>query len=166
MNELGLDWVPFAIMALLLLCIILFIMLFVQGSKIRKLRKRYDGLMNGTEVHNLEELLTKMHVDMEGLQLSKEEHRQMIEQMQQKLKQQVAHVGVLRYNAFDERGSNLSFSMALLNDQDDGVILTGIHGREQMYVYAKPVEKGDSQYALSPEEKKAMETASHKKANN
>lgn len=166
MNELGLDWVPFAIMALLLLCVILFIMLFVQGSKIRKLRKRYDELMNGTEVHNLEELLTKMHVDMENLQLSKEEHQQMIGQMQEKLKHQVAHVGVLRYNAFDERGSNLSFSMALLNDQDDGVVLTGIHGREQMYVYAKPVEKGNSQYALSPEEKKAMETAIHKKANN
>lgn len=164
MNELGLDWVPFAIMALVLLCVFLFIMLLVQGSKIRKLRKRYDAIINGTEVQNLEELLTKMHMDMEGLQLSNEEHQRMISSIQQKLKQQVSQLGMLRYNAFEDRGSDLSFSIALLNDLNDGFILTGIHGREQMFVYAKPIEKGESKYALSPEEKKAMDTANEKKA--
>lgn len=157
MNELGMDWIPLAVMALALMSVLLFIMLVVQGVKLRKLRKRYNTMMNGTEVHNLEELLTKMHMDMEGLQLSSEEHQHMISAIQQKQKQQVAQLGMLRYNAFEDKGSNLSFSIALLNDLKDGFVLTGIHGREQMYMYAKPIEKGESKYALSPEEKKAID---------
>ncbi|MGZ9585962.1 DUF4446 family protein [Paenibacillus marinisediminis] len=159
MNEMGLDWIPYLTLGTALVSLILFIIVIVQGAGLRKLRHRYDKLMNGAGIDNLEGLLTKMNVDIEGLQLSNEHHQTIIEAMNRKLQNQVAHVGVLRYNAFNERGSDLSFSIALLNDQEDGVVFTGIHGREHMFVYAKPLEKGNSTYALSPEEKQAMETA-------
>ncbi|MEW9107481.1 DUF4446 family protein, partial [Paenibacillus sp.] len=77
-------------------------------------------------------------------------------------KKMKSHVGIQRYNAFAERGSDLSFSIAWLNEEQDGVVITSIHGREHSYVYAKPVEKGQSTYSLSPEEKKAIEIAEAK----
>lgn len=66
---------------------------------------------------------------------------------------------LLRYNAFEKTGSDLSFSLALLDDSADGLVLTGIFGREDTRVYAKPVLKGQSRYTLSEEEIEAIKTA-------
>jgi len=66
---------------------------------------------------------------------------------------------LLRYNAFDKTGSDLSFSLALLNDQASGVVITSIFGREDSRVYAKPVARGKSDYTLSEEEIKAVTVA-------
>ncbi|MNC64127.1 hypothetical protein D3C75_1143020 [compost metagenome] len=67
-----------------------------------------------------------------------------------------SNVSIKRYNAFSQQGSDLSFSMAILDDEQDGVVLTGIHSREESYLYAKPVDKGQSSYTLSPEEKEVI----------
>lgn len=69
------------------------------------------------------------------------------------------HWHLVRYNAFEKTGSDLSFSLALLNDQADGFVLTGIFGREDTRIYAKPVLAGKSQYNLSDEENLAIKTA-------
>ena len=71
-------------------------------------------------------------------------------------------VGVHRFNAFSDSGSDLSFSVAFINEAEDGVVLTGIHGREQTFLYAKPIDKGQSAYMLSPEEKTAINLAMQK----
>ncbi|MNG10134.1 hypothetical protein D3C84_935860 [compost metagenome] len=76
--------------------------------------------------------------------------------IQQAMTKMTSKLGIRRYNAFNDGGSDLSFSMALLNEEQDGVIITGIHSREQMYVYAKPIAKGQSSYTLSPEEKETI----------
>lgn len=72
------------------------------------------------------------------------------------------HWHLMRYNAFDNTGSDLSFTLALLNDYKDGFVLTSIFGREDSRVYAKPVTQGKSQYALSEEEQQAIEAAMKK----
>ncbi|MNH41187.1 hypothetical protein D3C79_1026350 [compost metagenome] len=79
--------------------------------------------------------------------------------VQTTIPQQKAKIGVHRYNAFAEQGSDLSFSIAIVNDQKDGAVISSIHSREASYVYAKPLEKGESSYTLTPEEKKAVSDA-------
>lgn len=69
-----------------------------------------------------------------------------------------------RYNAFENTGSDLSFSLALLNDMEDGFVLTGIFGREDTRIYAKPVTAGKSSYHLSEEEVLAIKKAMKNKA--
>lgn len=69
------------------------------------------------------------------------------------------HVAVVRYDAFDDHGGRLSFSAALLDDAGDGLVLTSIAGRSETRTYAKGVVAGDSQHALSPEEREAIGTA-------
>ena len=74
----------------------------------------------------------------------------------------IQKMGVVRFNAFDNTGSDLSFSVALLDAADAGVVLSGIYGREESRVYAKPVAKGESTYLLTKEEKQALEAARKK----
>jgi hypothetical protein len=69
------------------------------------------------------------------------------------------HVGLLRYDAFEDVGGRLSFSCALLEDLGNGVVITSINGRQETRVYAKPVTRGNSSYNLSAEEQEAIRQA-------
>lgn len=71
----------------------------------------------------------------------------------------VRHVGLLRYDAFEDVGGRLSFSCALLDDHGNGVVVTSINGRQDTRVYAKPVAAGKSTYNLSVEEEEAIRQA-------
>lgn len=69
------------------------------------------------------------------------------------------HVAVVRYDAFGDMGGRLSFTVALLDDAADGVVLTSITGRSEARSYAKGVKAGVSEQSLSPEEQQAIELA-------
>jgi hypothetical protein len=71
----------------------------------------------------------------------------------------VRHVGLVRYDAFEDVGGRLSFSCALLDDHGTGVVMTSISGRQDTRVYAKPVAEGQSPYNLSVEEEEAIRKA-------
>jgi hypothetical protein len=69
------------------------------------------------------------------------------------------HLAVVRYDAFDDMGGHLSWSVALLDDAGDGVVLTSIHGRSDARTYAKSVTGWASEQQLSPQESEAIERA-------
>ena len=71
----------------------------------------------------------------------------------------VQKVGVIRYNPFSGVGGNQSFSLALLDSNNNGVVITSLLGRDGNRVYGKPIKNGKSEYSLSEEEKKAIEKA-------
>ena len=71
----------------------------------------------------------------------------------------VRHVGLVRYDAFEDVGGRLSFSCAMLDDGGDGVVITSINGRQDTRVYAKLVRDGRSGYNLSAEEEEAIRQA-------
>jgi hypothetical protein len=66
------------------------------------------------------------------------------------------HLAVVRYDAFGDMGGHLSWSMALLDDVGDGVVLTSIHGRSESRTYAKNVSRWSASQQLSPEEEEAI----------
>jgi hypothetical protein len=68
-------------------------------------------------------------------------------------------LGVVRYDAFDDMGGRLSWSLALLDDSGTGIVLTSIHGRSDARTYAKPVSSWTSEQSLSPEEGEAIALA-------
>ena len=115
--------------------------------------------MGNTGVTNLEEVIIELK---EELALQKQKNNQLQEQLtavKTVLPQLKSKVGIVRYNAFSEQGSDLSFSIAIVNDAQDGAVFSGLHNRESTYVYAKPLERGQSPYPLTPEEKKAVAEA-------
>jgi Protein of unknown function (DUF4446) len=71
----------------------------------------------------------------------------------------VQHVGVVRFDAFEDMGGRLSFSAALLDDRGDGVVITSINGRQDTRCYAKQVRAGISIHNLSEEEEQAIREA-------
>ena len=77
--------------------------------------------------------------------------------MREQMKGCVQKVKLMRYNAFSDTGSNLSYSLAVLDENNNGVVLSSLYGREDNRSYAKPVENGKSTYQLSDEEKDVLE---------
>lgn len=144
---------------LALIVLILLIRTFILGSKLKKLRKSYTQFMNGNGVEGLESIIIEMQ---ERLRVQEQNHNELknkVASIDAAVREKKGNVGIYRYNAFSERGSDLSFSLAFVNDKEDGLVLSGIHSRDETYVYAKPVKQGESDYSLSPEEKKAINLA-------
>lgn len=79
-----------------------------------------------------------------------------IDEIRNILKTCIKRVSVVRYNAFEDVGSNLSFVIALLDDNKNGILLNGIYSRESSNIFAKPIKEGKSEYATSKEENKAL----------
>ncbi|HUV81333.1 MAG TPA: DUF4446 family protein [Patescibacteria group bacterium] len=73
----------------------------------------------------------------------------------------IQKIGIIRFNPFSEVGGDQSFSVALLDAKDDGLVITSFYTREGNRVYGKPIKSGKSQYALSQEEIKAIEAAKY-----
>lgn len=82
-----------------------------------------------------------------------------IESLKKGLSKSIQNIGFIRYNAFGDMGSDLSFSVAFLDEKLNGIVLTSIYGREDSNVYAKPIKSGSSDYKLSVEEIQALDRA-------
>jgi hypothetical protein len=140
-----------------LLCIV-FVLLIMNMIKLSKLRRRYNQMMNGGRQESVEQLLIGMQNNLNQLTAQNQLQQSELDQINKQMRKMKSHVGVQRYNAFsNDGGSDLSFSIAILDQEKDGVVLTGIHGREQTFIYAKPLEKGQSTYNLTPEEKNIID---------
>jgi hypothetical protein len=145
------------------LFIILLILLVISMIQFRSVRTRYNQMINGGSTENVEQVLIGLQNNINQLTQQNNSQQMELDQIKQLMRKMKSHLGVQRYNAFSQDGgSDLSFSIAILDDQQDGVVLTGIHGREQTFIYAKPVEKGQSTYSLSPEEKMIIDRIAEK----
>jgi len=83
--------------------------------------------------------------------------------LKKEAKLSVQKIGVVRFNPFKNLGGNQSFSVALLNGNNDGVVITSFYSRDGNRVFGKPIKNGCSHHILSEEEKKAIEIAKETK---
>lgn len=111
------------------------------------------------EPENIKEILSQF----QELKLSLEKLSQELGILKKKNSFAIQKLGIVRFNPFKETGGNQSFSIALLDDHNNGLVITSLYGREGNRVFAKPIENNKSKYLLSEEEKKALEKA--KKSN-
>jgi hypothetical protein len=149
----------FIVVNMALFVIVLILLIFIW-MKLVSLRKKYNRMLNGSSSTNVESLLIDLQDKLNGHKAQSHEHGAKIEALRETIKRMKSKVGIHRYNAFGDSGSDLSFSVAILDQYQDGILLTGIHSREQTYIYAKPIENGQSKYTLSPEEKEAISLTS------
>jgi uncharacterized protein YlxW (UPF0749 family) len=144
------------IVTLFLLLIIAAIVISLQLSK---MKKRYRQMLGATGVNNLEEVMISVQAAIGKLQAGQEAQDHQVKAIYNQLKTMKSRIGIHRYNAFNERGNDLSFSLAITDEQGSGLVLSGIHARDETYIYAKPLDQGNSKYSLSPEEKQAINQA-------
>jgi len=156
----GIPFEWFVLLALnLFLTIILLLMNLGNRSKIKKLKARYNKFMNGLSDKNIEELLDYYIEEVHKVTSKNREIELHINELERSLINCLQKVGVVRFNAFDDVGSDLSFSIALLDSNDNGFVLSSIYARDSSSTYAKPVISGKSRYPLSAEEIKAIDIA-------
>lgn len=143
-----------------IITIILLIGFLILIIKSVSLNKRYKNFMeklgNGKNLE--EDLETYMYrvekVEKESLKIANH-----VEVLDHNLTKCIQKIGMVRYNAFNDVGSDLSFSLALLDENNNGVVLNGIYAREMSNIYAKPIQNGKTTYVLSDEEKEALQKA-------
>lgn len=141
--------------------VILGVLVVVNGFLIFfvfKLKQRLDGFLRKGE-QDIGEVLTNQisKIEKQGKDLGEVfEKMKKLEKISQRSFQKI---GIIRFNPFAGVGGNQSFSIALLDSQNNGFIITSQYGRDFNRIYAKPIENGKSQYSLSTEEKQAIEQA-------
>jgi len=132
----------------------------VNALKLSKTKKEYTKFMkkigNGSNIDQmLKEYIEKVDsVSKENKKIL--EHLQKIENEKMKC---IQKIGIVRYSAFKDVGSDLSFALALLDDNNNGVVLNGIYSADSSNIYAKPIINGESKYTITKEEKQAIEQA-------
>lgn len=158
-NELIMDQLVWVVVGLAVGFLWLLVWNVVQGSKLRNMRKRYNQMMKGTGIEDLEGLLLDLKNQQGKIEDMQTEQQQQLHKINALLPKQKSKIGIKRYNAFGERGNDLSFSVAIVNEQKDGVVITGLYSRDGSYVYAKSLTGGESQHSLSSEEVEAIALA-------
>ena len=124
-----------------------------------QLKKRYKIFMSGKNARNLEKTLIERLDQVDGLLEANAVNEKNIQKIFANLKFTFQKVGLVKYDAFNEMGGKLSFSLALLNETNDGFVMNAVHSREGCYTYVKEIIAGNSIIVLSPEEKEALEMA-------
>ncbi len=147
------------ILIMMIMVFIIFILTIVNGLKTTKLKKRYEKVINQVSDKKLEEILLDYYKKVERVLKENKEINDKINKVNHNMEQCAQKIGVVRYNAFKDVGSDLSFSIAVLDKNDNGLVINGIYSRENSTVYTKPIEEGKSKYTLSSEEEQSLELA-------
>lgn len=150
------DYIIIALVAITLILLILYIVNIVQMAN---LKKRYRIFMSGKNARNLEKTLIERLDEVDGLLAANAENEKNIKQLFTNMKFTFQKVGLVKYDAFNEMGGKLSFSLALLNETNNGFVMNAVHSREGCYTYVKEIIDGNAVIVLSEEEKEALEIA-------
>lgn len=141
--------------------LIIFILLLSLAIRLSRLTKAHKSLMSGNSGKNLEELLDTYLAKVKSAETRVEELDFLCHKLEESARKSLQNVSLVRFNAFDNMGSDLSFAAAFLDLNGDGLVISSINNREESRVYAKPIASEKSKYHLSEEEiqaiKKAME---------
>lgn len=160
------EYIPYIIGGMAIIIVLLFILVIILFKSISRVEGRYRKLMRGASGKNLEELIISQLDNIEESNKKSSEALERCDEIRNNMKECVQKVAIMRYKAFEDVGSDLSFSIAILDENNDGVLLTGIYGRQESTTYAKPIDKGISRYDLSEEENHVLTEAVNKKVNN
>ncbi len=144
----------------IILIIITVINIFMLTKNNKKYIKFMKQLGNG---NNLDEMLRDYLRDVKEIKQDNAEIKAYYTKLDSDISSCIQKIGLVRYNAFRDVGSDLSFAIALLDGNDTGVVLNGLYGSESSNIYAKPIKGGVSTYQLSEEEKYALEIAEQTK---
>jgi hypothetical protein len=112
---------------------------------------------NKKEPQNIKEVLAYL----KKLEKVCQDNSGQLEQLKEKSKKNLAKIGTVRFNPFPEVGGDQSFSIAILDDNNDGFVITSHYLRDANRVYGKPIEGGKSKYQLSKEEEDAISKATN-----
>ncbi len=161
LSEMGLGNfdLTYLFIGMLAFIIILLIMMITQMVRLSKLAKKYKKFMGGKNAKSLEKDIVGLYEDNKFLKTSMEKNKKDIQTLYRKFEGAFQKVGIVKYDAFNQMGGQLSFSLALLDENDNGFILNSVHSTEGCYSYTKEIKGGLCEISLGDEEKQALDIA-------
>ena len=154
----------YVIIGLAALVVILMILMIVNVVQMSKLKKNYKIFMTGKNAKTLEDTLIKRLDQVDELMVANKANEKNIKALFQNMQLTYQKMGLVKYDAFNEMGGKLSFSLAMLDMKNNGFIISAMHTREGCYTYIKEIVDGNSIIVLSEEDQEALNQAMNVKS--
>ena len=143
LGSLGID--PFYLFVVVFIMLAVLIVLYVLlNERYRKLQRSYATFMKGKNGKNLEKSFFARFEELEEVAELAQENREEIKKIYKKMEGHYQKAGIVKYDAFHEMGGELSFALAMLDENDNGWIFNAMHSREGCYTYIKEIINGES----------------------
>ena len=160
MMSVSLEQLTFYIMiALVVISLISIILLIITLCKLKGLRRRIDALTRGKDAESMEDTILNFFERIESLEDAEQKMHRDIREIKENLKITYQKTGLVKYDAFREMSGALSYSLALLDTENNGVLISSMYSREGCYTYAKDIVNGGCKINLSEEEQEALKQA-------
>ena len=149
------------VLVLVGLCLVL--MLVLQAVQISRLRERLDLLTRGSDGESLEAVFDAHLETVHQVGRDLDELTARTAVLESSARHHFARLGLVRFNPFPDTGGNQSFALALLDESEDGFVVSSLHSRTGTRIYAKAIVGGKADVSLSTEETEAMGLARTRK---
>lgn len=151
--------IAYVIIGLLVFILLLLIFLILQSVQVKKLRGRLDRFVMGKEGSSLEQDIAALYEDNKLLKTGMDKNKKDIRTLYKKLEPAYQKMGLVKYDAFSHMGGQLSFSLCLLDENNNGFVINSVHSTEGCYSYTKEIKAGESSILLGQEETEALAIA-------
>ncbi len=160
-HNMGLDNldIGYLFIAIFVINIILIVLLAVQIRKTSLMKKRLDKFVLGKDGKSLEKDIIALYEDNKFLKVGVDKNKKDIRTLYKNMEKTFQKIGIVKYDAFKQMGGQLSFSLALLDENNDGFVLNSVHSTEGCYTYTKEIKSGACEISLGEEEQEALAMA-------
>lgn len=151
--------ITYLFLILLVFIIVLFVIIILQMKKLNRLQKRLSKFMTGKDAKSLEKDIVGLYEDNKFLKINVDKNKKDIRTLYKNMEHAFQKIGLIKYDAFQQMGGKLSFSLALLDENNNGFILNSVHSTEGCYTYTKEIKSGECAISLGEEEQQALDMA-------
>ena len=141
---------------LMVLCVVLLVITLSLQMSMKRLDRKYRSFMKGADGGSIEKELLKSLKRIDKFAKVQDDYQEELDRIRAVQAQSLHKYGVVKYDAFDDVGGKL---LALLDDNDSGIVLNAVHSKENCFLYVKEILKGESYIMLSDEEIQALRIA-------
>lgn len=155
--------IAYILIGMLVMILVLLILIIVQMVQASKLKKRLNRFLMGNDGMSMEQDIISLIEDNKFLKIDADKNKKEMRELRRKFENSYQKLGLVKYDAFQQMGGQLSFSLCLLDDNNNGFIINSVHSAEGCYSYTKEIKAGESSLLLGEEEKEALEIAMSQK---
>ncbi len=161
LSAIGLDGIDllWIFLFFLVFLIVLLVLVILQNIKIKKIKATYEQFMTGRNGKSLEKSMVKLFDDVNKLKLYANKHDKRIKNIYSKVRGCYQKSSIIKYDAFSEMGGELSFVIAMLDEDNNGYVINSVHSTNSCYIYTKEIKNGESFIDLGKEEQEALDKA-------
>ena len=149
----------YLVLVLLIMQVVFIGIVINLQMKHKRMQEKYQIFMRGKDGKSLEKGFLEQFKTVEKLERAVKQNTRDIDTIYKRIKTHYQKIGIVRYDAFQEMGGNLSFVLTMLDENNNGWVFNAMHSREGCYTYIKEIVKGESYMELGEEERESLKKA-------